>query len=101
MGGIGSITQYFTFRGTIRLGNRLDFFHLFTHGIFFLRFYLFIRDRERQRHRQREKQAPHKKPDAELDPRTLGSGPKSKADAQPLSHPGVPAFLFLDIALKE
>ena len=40
-----------------------------------LRFYLFIheRHRERQRHRQREKQAPYKKPDVGLDPRTSES----------------------------
>ena len=45
---------------------------------------------ERQRHRQREKQAPCKEPDAGLNPRTLGSRPELKADAQPLSHPGAP-----------
>ena len=45
---------------------------------------------ERQRHRQREKQAPCREPDAGLDPRTPGSGPELKADAQPLSHPGAP-----------
>ena len=39
---------------------------------FFLRFYLFIheRQRERQRHRQREK-LPYREPDAGLDRRTL------------------------------
>ena len=54
--------------------------------------YLFMRDtkRKRQRHRQREKQAPSVEPDAGLDPRTLGSRPKPKADAQPLSHPAAP-----------
>ena len=31
----------------------------------------------------------------ELDPRTLGSLPKPKADTQPLHHPGVPKILFL------
>ena len=54
---------------------------------FFLRFYLFIRDREgererereRQRHRQREKQAPGREPDAGLDPGSPGSGPGLKA----------------------
>ena len=59
---------------------------------FFLRFYLFIderyRERERQRHRQREKQAPCGEPHAGFDPRTLGSCPEPKVDAQPLSHPG-------------
>ena len=43
-------------------------------------------DTERGRDRQREKQAPHRKPDVELDPGTPGSRPEPKADAQPLSH---------------
>ena len=43
-----------------------------------------MRDTQRQRHRQREKKAPCG------DPRTPGSGPEPKADAQPLSHPGAP-----------
>ena len=30
------------------------------------------------------------KPDARLDPRIPGSRPELKADAQPLSHPGIP-----------
>ena len=51
--------------------------------------------RDRQRHRQREeKQAPCREPDVGLDPRTPGSRPGSKADAQPLSHPGIPKFFF-------
>ena len=52
-------------------------------------------EREKQRHRQREKQAPHGGPDAGFDPRTPGSHPGVKADAQLLSHPGVPVFRFL------
>ena len=48
------------------------------------------RERERQRHRQREKQAPCGEPDVGLDPRTPGSHPELKADAQLLSHPGIP-----------
>ena len=51
--------------------------------------------RERQRHRQRETQAPLREPDAGLDPRIPESHPKPKADAQPLSHPGVPEIPFL------
>ena len=47
-----------------------------------------MRDTERQRHRQ--KQAPRGELDAGLDPRTPGSGPELKADAQPLSYPGAP-----------
>ena len=51
--------------------------------------------RRRQKHRQREKEAPFKEPDVGLDPRTLGSHPGTKADAQPLSYPGVPLPLSL------
>ena len=51
-----------------------------------------MRDTEtkRQIHRQREKQAPRRKPDVVLDPRIPGSCPEPKAEAQPLSRPGVP-----------
>ena len=52
------------------------------------------REREKQRHRQREKQAPCRAPDAGIDPWTPGSHPEPKADAQPLSHPGVPQELY-------
>ena len=45
---------------------------------------------EKQRHRQTEKQDPCREPDARPDPRTPGSCPELKADAQPLSHPGAP-----------
>ena len=48
-----------------------------------------MRDRERQRHRLREKQDPCREPDVGLDPRTPGSRPELKADAPPLSHPGI------------
>ena len=59
-----------------------------------------MRDTERQRHRQREKQAPRAEPNLGLDPRTLGSQPELKADAQPLSHPGIPRLTFLAIILS-
>ena len=52
--------------------------------------YLFMGDTERQRHRQREKQAPFREPDRALDPRTPGSRPEPRADAQSLSYPGAP-----------
>ena len=42
-----------------------------------------MRDTERQRHRQGEKQDPFRVADVGLDPRTLGSQPEPKADAQP------------------
>ena len=54
-----------------------------------------MRDTERQNHRQREKQALCREPDEELDPRTPGSQPEPKADALPLSHPGVPHHILL------
>ena len=50
--------------------------------------------RKRQRHRQREKQAPCGEPNAGLDPRSPGSWPEPKADAQLLSHPGASRFRF-------
>ena len=56
--------------------------------------YLFMRNRERQRHRQRRKKAPRGDPVAGLDPRTPGSRSEPKADAQPLSHPGIPRDQF-------
>ena len=58
--------------------------------------YLFMRDpeRKRQRHREEEEQVPCREPDAELDPRTPGSCPEPKADAQLLSHPGIPEKLY-------
>ena len=60
----------------------------------FKRFYLFIHKRHRER--QREKQTPHGEPDVGLDPKTPGSRPEPKADAQPLSRPGHPrCFLAL------
>ena len=51
-------------------------------------------ERERQTHRQREKQTPWREPDVGLNPRTPGLHPEPKADAQLLSHPGVPGLLF-------
>ena len=53
-----------------------------------------MRDKERQRHRHREKQAPYRGPDAGLNPGTLESGHGPKADAKPLSHPGIPCVLL-------
>ena len=58
-----------------------------------------MRDTERQRHRQREKQAPRREPNVELDPRAPGSCPELKADAQPLSHPGIPnSYCSVDVS---
>ena len=53
------------------------------------------REWERQKHRQREKLAPCREPDVGFDPRTPGSRPEPKADAQPLSHPGAPNHCLL------
>ena len=54
-----------------------------------------------QRHRQREKQAPHREPSVGLDLRTPGSLPEPKADAQPLSHPGVPYSHLLIVGYND
>ena len=35
-----------------------------------------------------------------LEPRTLGACPEPKADAQPLSHPGIPKTIFIEIFAK-
>ena len=45
--------------------------------------------KEMQRHRQRKKQAPCREPNVGLHLRTPGSWPELKADANPLSHPGI------------
>ena len=59
-----------------------------------------MRDTERerecaqQRHRQRENQAPCRETDIGLHPRTPGSQPEPKADAQPLSYSGAPKVVI-------
>ena len=76
------------------------FLHLITDGIkeqcyIFLNnfIYLFMRDTEseRGRDRQREKPVPCREPDVGLNPGIPESHPEPKADAQPLSHPGIPS----------
>ena len=67
-------------------------FYLFLVKILFI--YSWETHRERQGHRQK-KRAALGEPDVELDPRTLRSRPEPKADAQPLSHSGIPKdFIF-------
>ena len=58
-------------------------------------FHLFIYERHREKGRDTGRgrsRLPWGEPDAGLDPRTLGSHPEPKADAQPLSHPGIPTI---------
>ena len=43
-----------------------------------------------------EKLGPCREPIVGLSSRTSGSCPEPKAEAQPLSHPGVPYFVFKD-----
>ena len=64
--------------------------------VFFLRLYLYTHEtqRERQRPRQREKQAPCREADTGLDPRSWDHDLSPKADAQLLSHAGVPKVMF-------
>ena len=55
---------------------------------FFKRFYLFIHERHRERGRDIGRGRSRLQLDTGLDPRTLGSWSKPKADTQALSHPG-------------
>ena len=50
----------------------------------------------RDRERQREKQASMQEPDMGLDP----AAPEAKADAQPLSHPGVPKAVLTQMGIN-
>ena len=59
-----------------------------------------MRDTERGRNRQREKKASCGEPIRGLDPRTRGSWPEPKADAQPLSHPGIWGTKFFKLVLN-
>ena len=52
---------------------------------------------QREREGQREREAPCREPNVGLNPRTPGSLPEPKADAQPLSHPGVPNKFFVHL----
>ena len=52
-------------------------------------------ERDAAEHRQREKQAPCREPNTGPDPGNLRSCPELMADAQQLTHPGVPHDLFL------
>ena len=50
-------------------------------------------DTQREADTQAEGEAaPCREPDSGLDPKTPGSRPEPKADAQLLSHPGIPKF---------
>ena len=73
---------------------------VFSSALSFFFKILFIQERHtergRQRHWQREKQAPCREPYVGLYPRTPGSCPEPKADAQPLSHPGAPHLVILN-----
>ena len=63
---------------------------LFRKRFFFKDFiYLFMKDTERGRDIGRGRS---REPDVGLDSRSPGSQPELKADAQPLSHPGIPRF---------
>ena len=52
--------------------------------------FIYSRETEREAETQRGKQAPGGEPYAGLDPRTPGSRPGPKADAQLETHPGTP-----------
>ena len=71
----------------IHISQSFFFFIMESFFVFLIKI-LFIheRHRDRQKHRQREKEAPCEETDVELDPGT------PKADAQTLSHPGIPYY---------
>ena len=60
--------------------------------------HLFIHERQREEGRDtgrgESRLLAGSLPDVGLDPRTPGSRPEPKADAQLLSHPGVPYMIF-------
>lgn len=74
---------------------QLDILISTGHLMTFKKDFIYSRGTERQRHRQREKQAPPREPNVGLNPEALGSRPEPKADAQLLSHPGVPGYLMM------
>ena len=57
----------------------------------------FIYSQDTQIERQREKQTPCREPDVGLNYGTLGSHPGLKANAYPLSHPGILRARFTKI----
>ena len=65
-------------------------------SLFFLKIlFIYSWETHSQRCRQREKQAPHGELDVGLDPRTPGSRPEPKADAQLLSTQASPSVVLL------
>ena len=58
-----------------------------------------MKDTQKEAETQAEreaKQAPCREPDVGFDLGTPGSCPEPKADAQPLSHPGIPCNLLAE-----
>ena len=62
-----------------------------------------MRDTERSRDiGRRRRSSPCRSPmQSVFDPRTPGSHPEPKADAQPLSHPGAPKLLYFKGVILE
>ena len=77
--------SYFFYYKHSTYSNTASHFKFFIKKIIFI--YLFMRERQTDRGRSRE-------PNVGLDPRTVESQLEPKADAQPLSHPGIPHFKF-------
>ena len=97
-----SFPSYSTGCGREDLGKKINHKGLEQGSLPFLKKYKNIKDRERERERdrQRVKQSPCREPDVGLDPGPWGSGPEPKADAQPLSHPGIPGLCLFKISFN-
>ena len=76
---------------------KLSPFYLFFILFFFLRFYLFMRDTKRQAEGEAGSFRRAWCRTWSQDPRIPGSWPEPKIDTQPLSHPGTPTLILLNI----
>ena len=76
---------------TLRHKGLFTFTSPVTAKTIFLKIYLF--ERKRAQTKGKGEAGSCGESDAGLDPRTLGSQPEPKADAQPLSHPGIPRWI--------
>ncbi|XP_054363276.2 pirin isoform X2 [Mirounga angustirostris] len=98
---LGIKSKIYTRTPTLYLDFKLD--HGAKHCQPIPKDFIYLFDRERDSKSRNTSRAvgegeagfpPSREPDAGLDPRTLGSRPEPKADAQQLSHPGWTSFIY-------